>query len=309
MRFFLSRRVWGLAGLLVMTACLFTDAAFAQSSPNMLLGSTRSAKDLSFPSKAGEPSMFSTPEMAIYKPPGEGPFPALVLQHQCGGLRNGQWSNQSMLDWARKAVARGYVAMIVDSLGQRGVDTVCMGAKGGVTFPRGVRDTLQAAQHLRSFPFVDKTKIALAGYSWGAMTAVLASGKRWGTDLADGERFQAAVAFYPGCFTIRPPSGQTYEVVHPDIDRPLLVLMGDQDNETPAAECIPRLQAAKDAGAPVEWHVYPDTTHCWDCKNLNNFTKTDVRGAQVVYRYGEAVSRDSEERLFAFLDKALQLKR
>jgi dienelactone hydrolase len=95
-----------------------------------------------------------------------------------------------------------------------------------VNFPRGVKDALQAAEHLRSFDFVDKKRIALAGYSWGAMVGVLASSKRWGTTLAPLERFAAAVSFYPGCFTIKPPSGKPYEIVQPDIDRPLLVLMG-----------------------------------------------------------------------------------
>jgi dienelactone hydrolase len=111
----------------------------------------------------------------------------------------------SMLNWAKEAVERGYVALLIDSLGPRSVDTVCMGPRGGVNFPRGVKDALQAADHLRKFDFVDKKRIALAGYSWGAMVGVLASGRLWGTTLSPGERFAAVVSFYPGCFTIRPP--------------------------------------------------------------------------------------------------------
>jgi dienelactone hydrolase len=293
---------------LLVFAVVALGAAQAQvASP--LLEATRLAPDLRYPAEPSRLSAFSGVGMALYKPEGNGPFPALVLHHQCGGLGAGNRVNQSMLEWARSAVAHGYVALLVDSLGPRKVDTVCMGGKGGVNFPRGVRDTLQAAAHLRTLPFVDGERVALAGYSWGGMNTALASSKGWGEPLASGSRFQAAVAFYPGCFTIRPPSGPPYEIVRTDIDRPLLMLMGGKDNETPPAECIPRLELAKAAGAPVQWHVYPNATHCWDCRNLDNFRKTDVRGNQIVYLYDEAITKDSEKRMFEFLDQQLRVQR
>jgi len=280
--------------------------AFAQAAPDRsLIAASSQAKDLQFPTKPSSFSFFSTPSMALYKPEGTGPFPALVLLHQCGGLGDDRRQNVSMLDWAKEAVSRGYVALLVDSLGPRGVKTVCYGPQGGVIFARGVKDALQAAEHLRTFEFVDKKRIALAGYSWGAMVGVLASGKHWGTTLAPGERFDAVVSFYPGCFTIKPPSGAPYEIARPDIDRPLLVLMGELDTETPSAECVSKLGVAKSSGAPVEWHVYPQATHCWDCRNLDGFSKTDVRGNRVTYRYDKEITRDSARRMFEFLDKAM----
>ena len=288
---------------------LLCSTAAAQSIGPGLMAATQFAKDLSFPEKTSTFSIFSTPEMALYKPDGAGPFPALVLQHQCGGLGSGTRNNQSMLQWAKTAVARGYVALVIDSLGPRGVGSVCQGAQGGVNFPRGTRDTLQAAEHLRKFEFVDKERIALAGYSWGGMNTVLASRNSWGSALASTGRFAAGVSFYPGCFTIRPASGNPYEIVSLDIDRPLLVLMGDQDTETPPAECTGRLAAAKEAGAPVEWHVYPGATHCWDCKHLHNFNKVDFRGTQVTYKYDASITKDSEQRMFDFLDKSMAVKR
>lgn len=243
--------------------------------------------------------------MALFKPEGAGPFPALVLLHQCGGLGNPRWQNESMLDWAKEAVARGYVALLVDSLGPRGVDTVCYGPKGGVFFSRGVKDALQAAEHLQKFDFVDRKRIALAGFSWGAMVSVLASSARWSGNALANTRFAAAVAFYPGCFTIRPPTTASYEIVQPDIDRPLLVLLGQLDTETPADECVAKLGAAKAAGAPIEWQVYPQATHCWDCRNLDGFSKTDVRGNRVTYRYSLEDTADSRQRMFQFFDRAM----
>lgn len=291
---------------------LIVPAAFAQGTEDRwpaqrVAGSARQAQDLSFPREPSGFSVFSGPQMALYKPEGDGPFPAVVLHHQCGGLRSarGNWQNMAMLEWARTAVAHGYAALVIDSLGPRGVDTVCMGPRGGVTFGRGTRDALLAGAWLRTLPYVDKERIAVAGYSWGAMTSLLASSNKWATALGDGFRFQAAVAFYPGCFTIARGQPQELELVQPDIDRPLLALLGGQDTETPADECTSRLQPLKAKGAPVEWHLYPQATHCWDCKNLNNFSKVDMRGSQVVYRYDEAATRDAEKRMFDFLEQAM----
>jgi dienelactone hydrolase len=266
------------------------------------------AKDLEFPAEPSRLSFFSAPKMALYKPDGPGPFPALVLLHQCAGLGQDSWQNLSVLQWAKDAVTRGYVALVIDSLGPRGVKTVCMGAQGGVNFPRGVRDAFQAAEHLRRFAFVDKGRIALAGYSWGAMVAVLASSELWGTSLGAGGRFAAAVSFYPGCFAIRPRAGNAYEIVNTDINRPLLVLMGGRDTETPPTECLPKLEAAKSSGAPLQWHVYPEATHCWDCKNLDGFSKVDVRGNQVVYRYDKIITDDAGHRMFEFFEKTFSAR-
>ena len=288
-------------GLLAAAFCGaadFPDAAF-------LKGSAGRTSNLEFPTEATAPSALDTPRMLLYKPEGTGPFPALVLHHQCGGLGNTRWQNTSMLQWAKDAVARGYVALLIDTLGPRGVDTVCFGPKQNVTFGTGVKDALQAAEHLRRFDFVDKKRIGLAGYSWGAMVAVLASSKLWGESLAAGERFAAAVAFYPGCFTLTPKGLPPYEIARQDIDKPLLVLMGEDDTETPPADCSRRLEPAKQAGAPIELHTYPGTTHCWDCKSLDGFSKTDVRGNRVAYRYSQEATEDSAKRMFEFFARTM----
>ena len=91
--------------------------------------------------------------------------------------------------------------------------------------------------------------------------------------------------------------------MNPDIAQPLLVLMGEADTETPPVECISRLEAAKTAGAPVTWQVYPAATHCWDCRHADGLSKIDIRGHAVTYRFDEAVTRDSRDRLFDFLSR------
>ncbi len=235
-----ASRVAGLlAGLLVLGLALVSPVA-AQQAPM--------AKDLEFPSAPVQLSEFAVPQMVLLKPDGPGPFPALVLHHQCGGLRRGQWHNQSMRDWAVKAVNRGYVVLLIDSLGPRNVDWVCGGPRGGVNLGRGVRDALQGANHLRKFPFVDAGRIAHVGYSWGAMVGLLANSTSFRYFMESSANFAAYVSFYPGCFTVKRPDGSPLDIVRSDIDSRHLVLMGDKDTETPADECAARLVRGKSRG-------------------------------------------------------------
>ncbi|MEW6679071.1 MAG: dienelactone hydrolase family protein [Pseudomonadota bacterium] len=284
---------------------LIHPTAKADPIPEKLAEWAAQSADLEFPGKVSTFGFFSSPGFALYKPEGPGPFPAVVLQHQCGGLGDWQrkFSNTSMLEWARKAVARGYVALLMDSLGPRGVDSVCYGFKGGVNWGRGLKDVQQAAGFLRSLDYVDKGRVALAGYSWGATIGLLASSRDAVDTLGVPGRFDAVVAFYPVCHA-KPKSRAPYEVIAQNIDRPLLVLMGGQDNETPPQECFDRLEPMKQAGAPIELHLYPEATHCWDCKSLDQFRKVDSRGTSVVYRYSEALTNDAEERMFAFFERS-----
>ena len=296
----MSIRWLGVLAVFLLHAC----PAVAQG----MVGAATQTKDLTFPT-APSAVFAGNPRMALLKPNGAGPYPALVLHHQCAGLRTKGGPNRSMADWVELAVRQEFVVLLLNSLGPRGVDTVCLGPKGGVNFARGVRDAMQAADHLRALPFVDKQRIAHVGFSWGAMVALLASNSFWRSVLPGSEGFTAAVAVYPGCFTIKPATAPSFEIIQANIDRPVLVLMGKKDLETPPSECLPKLHAAKAAGATVEWHVFGDATHCWDCAHLDGFSKKDRRGTSVTYRYDIGVTKETRRRIFEFLERTWQAAR
>jgi dienelactone hydrolase len=257
------------------------------------------APDLVLPDAAESMDQFVAPRMALLKPAGTGPFPAIALLHQCAGL------NPAVAAWARRAVARGYVVLLLDSFGSRDVKSVCFGPKNGVNFFRGARDAMQAAKHLRRRAYVDRNRVALVGFSWGAMVGLMAASSHTISALKFDTGFAAVASFYPGCFRLTPPGRPPYDVVNSDVAQPLLVLMGDADTETPARECIGKLEALKRDGRPVEWHLYPGATHCWDCQQLDGFSKVDVRGHRVDYHFRKDVTADSERRLFDFLERAM----
>ena len=62
----------------------------------------------------------------LYRPAGDGPHPALVFMHGCGGLLNKSgrpWTRES--DWARRFNALGWVVLMVDSFTPRGSSEMC----------------------------------------------------------------------------------------------------------------------------------------------------------------------------------------
>jgi dienelactone hydrolase len=71
--------------------------------------------------------------------------------------------------------------------------------------------------------------------------------------------FAAAVAFYPGCEYATPVRRELYMPL-----APVLILIGDKDDWTPAEPCRQLAAASRAAGYPVEIKVYPGAYHSFD---------------------------------------------
>ena len=271
------------------------------------------ARRLQFPEQIREFSFLSRLQMDLYKPAGSGPFPALVLVHSCSGLRLGLRSRaDEILDWAERAIKRGYAVLVIDHFTQRGIDSVCYPPLR-LRFTDAVRDVHDAQAHLAKFPEIDGKRVGLVGFSWGAMLGLLSASPEFvARSGSPPGRFAALASFYPRCYRPAIPDApiqgwrNDFAWLRDDTDRPLLALMGGLDNETPPEHCLPRLEATKQRGGPVEWHLYPSATHCWDCTSLDGQIKTDAFGARVHYKYDRAITQDSADRLFAFLDRHLK---
>src|SRR5712692_3770119 len=62
--------------------------------------------------------------VTVSRPDGSGPFPAVVVMHDCSGL--GPRSSGAPGRWAKELVGRGYVVVMPDSFTPRGhADGVC----------------------------------------------------------------------------------------------------------------------------------------------------------------------------------------
>ncbi len=276
-----------------LLAVLLAGNAAAQPNPAPV--------DLVFPTESGELSVFSPLRMGIWKPPGDGPFPALILVHSCGGLK------RQISYWRSEAVKRGYVVFVIDSFSSRGSPS-CRPTPP-VTMARGVKDLLDASAHLKTFAFVDKSKIATIGFSWGAMVGMMAGSPSYTAEAAPAlAPVAATVALYPACYIAPFGTLQGNEYLRGDISTPTLLLLGGQDTETPPSECTSRLAPLKERSAPVESHIYADATHCWDCSDQHNqrWNPPWAGGRPVVYLYSSKTTDDSADRAFEFLQRRLK---
>lgn len=204
----------------------------------------------------------------LMRPEGPGRFPAVVIMHDCSGL--GPRSGGAPGRWARELVARGYVVILPDSFRSRGfpdgVCTVNVERRSEVSQTRRARDAYAALAYLRSLPFVDAAHIGLMGGSHGG-TATLGSMLEPSQNADDAviqERrngFAAAVALYPSCVGMHRSWLQPDEY-HPVA--PLLILIGEKDDWTPAEPCRRLAEDAKRAGYPVSIKIYPGAHHAFD---------------------------------------------
>jgi len=178
--------------------------------------------------------------VSVSRPEGPGPFPAIVILHDCSGL--GPRSSGAPARWAATLVERGYVVLMPDSFSTRGVpDGVCTSGsrRNNVSPDRRVQDALDTLGYAQRLPYVDAKRIGVMGGSHGGTTTLLTMGERG---------FRAGVALYPRCST----AVQGYKP-----SAPLLILIGEIDDWTPAADC-------RRLADEVTLKVYPGAHHSFD---------------------------------------------
>jgi dienelactone hydrolase len=197
----------------------------------------------------------------LFKPAGQGPFPALVALHGCSGLftRDGRFQKRDW-DWAKRLQGLGYVVFFADSLTPRGVEEICTRKDIGATMPfrERPRDAYGALRWLQSQPFVRKDRIGLLGWSNGGSTVLSAIHARsQARQAGTTDDFRVAVAFYPGCRAAEKNVRWTTRI-------PLTILIGEADDWTPASLCSSLVNRACREGAPVEIVTYPEAHHAFD---------------------------------------------
>ena len=199
---------------------------------------------------------------------GDGPHPAIIALHGCGGPINkrGQLSSRHA-DWANRWAMAGYVVLFPDSFNSRGIREVCTIKAGArpVTVMDRVSDVVAAADWLADKSFVDPKRIALIGWSNGGTT--LLNAMRTGSPLTRG-RFTAAIAFYPGC---RVP-GREAARGRFRLAMPVTILIGTADNWTEPEHC--RKLAGNDQNVRVV--EYAGAVHGFDAPASRQRVRRDT---------------------------------
>lgn len=209
----------------------------------------------------------------LTRPAGNGPFPAVVILHDCSGL--GPGSSGAPWRWSSVLAARGFVTIWPDSFSTRGRPRGVCTVASGPPIPYRLRaaDAYAALNHLGTLPYVDAKRVAVMGGSHGG-SSTLATIADIAANSKHGGRFAAAIALYPACgrsvggWTVERDKEAAHKIVgYSGVFKPrapLLILTGAADDWTPAEPCRRLAAASRDAGHPVEIVIYPGAHHSFD---------------------------------------------
>ena len=214
----------------------------------------------------------------VASPAGPGAHPGLLILHGCEGY------NRRYARIADGFAREGFVAVAIDTLSPRGVKNAC-------SDPHGSRDEAAFARvtlaWMRTRPAIEADRLALVGYSMGAIAAL---------DLADAPHaaapppgVRAVIAYYPACRNRQAAA----------VNVPLLILMGSADDWTPAGPCRALAADAARLGKPVSIVVYPGATHAFNVARPNRV----AYGHQL--RYDAAAASDAALRTLDDLHRYL----
>jgi len=263
----------------------------------------------------------------LIKPDGAGPFPAVVIVHDCSGL--GFRSSGAPLRWAQELVPQGYVVLIPDSFTPRGfpngVCTVPANQSSAVGGRVRARDAYGALAALRQLPYVDGKRVGIMGGSHGGMTtlAAMATPAKESDPLVDAKRngFVAGIAFYPNCGlqysewrTVRQGKDFGPVVSHSGVYKPIgpvLILIGEKDDWTPAEDCRQMAEVSRKEGYPVDITVYPGAYHSFDSTapvrfDPNRTVISSPTGKGATTGGNPAAWADSKKQVVSFFAKHLK---
>ena len=212
-------------------------------------------------------------------PVGSGPFPAVIALHTAGGLKYFDNIIQKFPD-------SGFVVYAPDFFTPHGITVRSRGDAFGEYTDDIEDDLLEIIELMKADPKVDKNNIFSAGYSAGGFYVCF---------LAGEAAVNAGVSQYGVWGGPRSWNMQGYPAEYlSESSTPILALHGEEDVTQKLHRVEQAWNTAKDNGAPLEIHVYPDADHAWDRKGSTHWP------------YNEEVDKDSHKRTIEFFKKHMK---
>ena len=195
----------------------------------------------------------------LFRPSGDGPFPAIIALHDCDGLKGPQGGlRHSVEDWGKRLSTSGYLVLFPDSFGSRGLERQC-GTNALRPDRERIADLRASRDWLQQQDFVRKDRISLLGWANGGVTVLWAV--RPNLEPSDDRPdFRSAAVLYPGCRRLSNTAWSARV--------PTLILLGAMDDWAPAKNCEQMVAGARGRSARAVVVKYKGAHHFFDHENL-----------------------------------------
>ncbi len=221
-------------------------------------------ESLSFPGALWDPFMPPASEGTpvtvrglLTIPPTESPVPAVVITHGCGGILASTASS-----WSLVLNDAGIATFVVNSFGGRGITEICSGRET-VNLASMLYDVYRAVDVLQANPYIDGSKIATLGFSFGGRSALWVAMERF-LELYDGpaDGLAGYLAFYPASCYLRLDGEEQVK------GGPIRIFHGAADDWLPIDHCRGYVNRLQEAGVDAYLYEYPDAHHAFDDSSL-----------------------------------------
>jgi len=209
---------------------------------------------------------------SLYLPNSKGKVPVVILYH---GSAHPSKLKLWFDDVIPKLLDEKIAAFVLDSYSGRNILNTY---KNQTQLSKAARivDAFSALKKLSSLDMIDKNKIGITGYSFGGIISMVSADKRLvDAKLANGEKFAAHLPVFPSC------QGQFRNLQL--TGAPMMFLVGELDDYTPAKYCLSYVERMIDEGYDVKIKMYKGVHHAWltdfgvtNCKKCMTFANCGV---------------------------------
>lgn len=230
----------------------------------------------------------------------EAKVPAVVFAHGSEGAAARYYDF-----WAKELNRNGIAVFVVDSFKSRGINTTTGSAMLTHNITGNISDNIHALKLLATHPKIDSNRIYAMGWSLGATVVQDTAFPAYAKAIMQGSsaKWAGSIALYGGCNITR-------RVDHLGANQgPLLLLLAELDDNTPAANCVDYAKRLQASGSDVRYKVYPGAYHDWDTDfnhrvNHGIFADCDIEikipagpgyGPAVDRKTGKSITNGAEE--------------
>ncbi len=175
--------------------------------------------------------------------------PAIVFVHGSAG-----WHRRHKR-WLKLFNKMGIATFRINSFSPRKV-TSTIGKQHILPTSSMIADSYNALKLLSTHPKIDRERIGIMGWSKGGVAALYSASEPIRQSMVNGDlKFALHIPLYPFCMKL-----EKIQMT----GAPILILIGEKDESTPAKFCTELIKDFKDADYDANIIVYPDAKHSFD---------------------------------------------